>query len=114
MLTAKWKVEVLITGSQFRAARGLLNMSVVELAEATGLAVNTIRRAEGTNAVASITKTNMKAMVAALEECGIVFLMSGDDVGPGVRLKTSEPSALQRRRRDGPHESRPSEKVSND
>ena len=34
------------TGAQLRAARGLLNLSLVQLAEQTGLALNTLKRAE--------------------------------------------------------------------
>jgi transcriptional regulator with XRE-family HTH domain len=89
-----------LTGSQLRAARGLLNLSISELAERTGLAVNTIRRAEGTNDSAPITAANMKLLVATFEAAGVLFIPA-DDLGPGVRLKTAQPLPMQTRRRDG-------------
>ena len=89
----------MLTGSQLRAARGLLNLSVSELAERTGLAVNTIRRAEGTNGSAPITAANMKLLLATFDAAGVLFIPS-DSLGPGVRLKTTEPLPMQTRRRD--------------
>ena len=89
----------MLTGSQLRGARGLLNLSVSELAERTGLAVNTIRRAEGTNGPAPITLANMKLLLATFEEAGVLFIQP-DQLGPGVRLKSAEPLPMQMRRRD--------------
>ncbi len=89
-----------ITGSQFRAARGLLNLSVAELAEQTGFAVNTIRKAENTNGPAPITVTTMNALRRSLEEAGVMFIPA-DDYGPGVRLRAVEPLPDQSRRRAG-------------
>jgi transcriptional regulator with XRE-family HTH domain len=88
-----------ITGAQLRAARGLLNLSISELSERTGLAINTIRRAEGTNAAPPITAANAKLLTSAFEVAGVLFIPSGD-LGPGVRLKTSEPVPIQPRRRE--------------
>ena len=88
-----------LTGSQLRAARGLLNLSVVELAERTGLAVNTIRRAEATNGAAPITAANLALLANELEKAGILFIPP-DQLGPGVRLKSPDPKPIQARRRD--------------
>lgn len=87
-----------VTGAQLRAARGLLNMSVSELAERTGLAMNTIRRAEATNGEAPITAANGQLLVTTLEQAGVVFIPA-DDMGAGARLKEPDPPPLQRRRR---------------
>ena len=86
-----------VTGAQLRAARGLLNMSASELAERTGLALNTVRRAEATNGEAPITAANANVLLATLEQAGVMFIPA-DDLGPGVRLRDSDLSPLQRRR----------------
>lgn len=88
----------MITGSQLRAARGLLNLSVSELAERTGLAINTIRRAEGTNGEPAITAANMKLLASAFDTAGVLFIPA-DELGPGVRLRESDVTPVQPRRR---------------
>lgn len=87
-----------VTGAQLRGARGLLNMSVSDLAERTGLALNTIRRAEATNGEAPITTANAKLLVGTLEQAGVVFIHA-DEMGAGVRLRQPEAAPLKPRRR---------------
>jgi len=87
------------TGSQLRAARALLNVSVAELAEKTGLAVNTIRRAEGTNGAAPITAANMKLLLTVLGHAGVLFIPA-EALGPGVRLASPDPAKMRLRKRD--------------
>ena len=89
----------MITGSQLRAARGLLNLSVSELAEQTGLAINTIRRAEGTSGPAPITVANMNLLAATFDAAGVVFIPAGEQ-GFGVRFKSPDVIAHQPRRKD--------------
>ena len=89
-----------VTGAQLRAARGLLNMSVSDLSERTGLAVNTIRKAEKTNGPAEVTIASAKLLVATLESAGVLFI-AADTYGAGVRLRSPDQEAL-RRRRDKP------------
>jgi transcriptional regulator with XRE-family HTH domain len=90
--------EETITGAQIRAARALINMSVAELAEETGLAVNTIRRAEGTNGPAPITTANVRLLCSVFDRAGVLFLPA-DELGPGVRLaRPSAPEFRPRRR----------------
>jgi transcriptional regulator with XRE-family HTH domain len=69
-----------MTGNQLQAARALIGWSQKQLAEAAGLSVPTIKRAEG---AASITASAaaVEAIRAALEGAGVEFL--GDT---GVRL----------------------------
>lgn len=86
------------TGAQLRAARGLVNMSVLDLAERTGLAPNTIKRAEGDNGPAPVNTANAKLMVATLQAAGAIFLPAEGDMGAGVRLATPSQPALTRRR----------------
>lgn len=88
----------MITGAQIRAARGLLNLSVAELAERTGLAINTIRRAEATNEVPVMTPANMRLLVMTFEDADVIFL-TADTHGPGVRFRTPNPVPLSTKRR---------------
>lgn len=88
----------MITGGQLRAARGLLNWSVAELADRTDLAINTIRRAEATNDVPSITVKNMQLLRATFEEAGVEFIDAAEK-GPGVRFGSPDPAPRQPRRR---------------
>lgn len=89
----------MVTGAQLRAARALLNVSVAELAETTGLAVNTIRRAEGTNGQAPITAANMKLLLTMLGQAGVLFIPA-DALGPGVRLASPDTTKMRLRKRD--------------
>ncbi len=90
--------HVQLTGAQIRAARALLNMSVSELAERTGLAINTIRRAEGTNALPPITGANMNLLAKLFGECGVEFI-GADDKGVGVRFAHPEVELRPHKRR---------------
>ena len=76
----------------------MLNLSVAELAEATGLAVNTIKRAEATNDEAPITAANAAMIVDALESEGVEFLLADENSGEGVRFRARRPAFRQRRR----------------
>ncbi len=86
-----------VTGAQLRAARGLLNMSVSDLAERTGLALNTVRKAESTNAAAPVTAANARLLVTILEAAGVVFIPAGA-LGAGVQLRSPDQEPLRRRR----------------
>lgn len=88
----------MLTGAQIRAARALLDMSIADLARLAGLAVNTVRRAEGTNDIPRLTNANMKLLRSALEEAGVDFI-EADDFGPGVRFRSPKhgPSRLSER-----------------
>ena len=89
----------MVTGSQLRAARALLNLSVAELAERTKLAINTIRKAEGTNGASPVTAANLELLIRALEGAGVLFIPA-DEIGPGVRLQNPEITPLKSRRRN--------------
>jgi transcriptional regulator with XRE-family HTH domain len=79
----------LLTAGQIRAARGLLNWSQQQLAEATKLSVQTIKRMEGARGPSGSTEANVDAVRRALEGAGVIFLeaKSNKDGGAGVRLK---------------------------
>ncbi len=76
----------MITVAQMRAARGLLGWNQARLAEASGLAVSTIKRMEGSERLLRGTAENVWKVQQALEEAGVIFI-DEDDEGPGVRLR---------------------------
>jgi transcriptional regulator with XRE-family HTH domain len=78
----------LVAGSQIRAARALLGLDQTQLAEAAGVALNTVSRIEGYLDRVPARHDTVRRLQRALEEQGIEFL---DDGGPGVRLRA--PSA---------------------
>jgi ribosome-binding protein aMBF1 (putative translation factor) len=79
----------LISSGQIRAARGLIDWSQQQLAAATKLSVQTIKRMEGHRGPAGSTEANVDAVRRALENAGVIFLESKStkDGGAGVRLK---------------------------
>lgn len=89
----------IVTPAQLRAARGLLNISIVEMAKMTGLGVNTIRRAEDESSDTTITASNLRVLMTAFNDEGVVFV-DADVLGPGVRLREIAPRQKKPRRRD--------------
>jgi hypothetical protein len=75
-----------LTSAQIRAARALLRWSAVELAEASSVAANTIRRAEVADGPTTLTSANDLAIRRAFEEASVVFIEENGD-GAGVRLR---------------------------
>lgn len=75
----------MIASEQIRAARALLRLTVVDLAQASGVGVATIKRIESTDGLPSANARTLDALVKALVALGIEFVGSYDD-GPGVRL----------------------------
>ena len=75
-----------LTSEQIRAARALLRWSAVDLAGASVVAANTIRRAEVAEGPTTLTAANDLAIRRALEEAGVVFIDENGG-GPGVRLR---------------------------
>jgi ribosome-binding protein aMBF1 (putative translation factor) len=75
-----------LSSSQIRAARALLRWSAAELAQASALGANTIRRAEVADNETSLTAANELAVRHALEAAGVEFIDENGG-GPGVRLR---------------------------
>ena len=74
------------SGSQIRAARGLLGISAAELAERAGVTWKTIQRFETADGIPPNRSGTLDKVRAALEAQGIEFL--GDpETSPGVRLR---------------------------
>ncbi|WP_081497732.1 helix-turn-helix domain-containing protein [Caulobacter sp. AP07] len=78
-----------LTAGQIRAARGLLDWSQPQLAEAAKLSLPTIRRMEGPLGPGRSTVANIEAVRRAFEEAGVVFVVAGEISagGLGVRFK---------------------------
>nr|WP_206735505.1 helix-turn-helix domain-containing protein [Roseovarius sp. A46] len=74
-----------MTGNQLRAARSLLGWSQAQVANASGLSVPTVKRAEGAGTL-SASDSAKAAIRAALEGAGIEFIAENGG-GAGVRLK---------------------------
>jgi hypothetical protein len=79
-------LEGSITGTQMRAARAVLRWTTATLAEASGVGIATIKRAEVVDGPTSMTKPNIAAIRAALEAAGVEFIEQNGG-GPGVRLR---------------------------
>ncbi len=73
-----------VTSAQLRMARGALNWTVRDLAEATGLHRNTISNIE-TGRYAG-DATTIAAIEAAFRSAGVEFIEENGG-GPGVRLR---------------------------
>ena len=78
----------MLTAAQIRAGRALVDWSGAQLAEASGLSLQTIRRMEGAVGPGRSSVENVEAVRRALEGAGVVFLDADEQVGvgPGVRI----------------------------
>jgi len=72
--------------AQIRAARGLLALSQVELAEMASISVASVKRLETAAGVRGAAETLWKIQ-KALEAAGVEFIPEEGGRGPGVRLK---------------------------
>jgi hypothetical protein len=75
-----------LSAAQIRAGRALLRWSAADLAKASSLGANTIRRAEISDGETALTVANDHAVRRALESAGVEFI-DANGGGPGVRLR---------------------------
>ena len=75
-----------VIAPQVRAARAMLGMTAHELAQLTGLSLNTIRKAEIEDRIATLTTANLRAIRQALEGAGVAFVVL-PEYGVGVCLR---------------------------
>jgi transcriptional regulator with XRE-family HTH domain len=75
-----------ISSEQIKAARGLLRWEQTALAEASGLAVVTIKSIERRPGPLMVRTSSLYALVAAFDQAGVEFF-DGDNGGAGVRFK---------------------------
>ena len=76
-----------MTAGQLRAARALIGWTAQELADASGVGVATIRRAELKDGLVGTTAPNIAAIQRAFSDRGVEFT-NGDQ--PGVRMKAQQ------------------------
>ncbi|PJG52445.1 hypothetical protein CVM73_26215 [Bradyrhizobium forestalis] len=72
-----------LTGAQLRAARGMLNWSVKQLAARTGISAAVIRRLEEQNGFLRLPDETLTNLCATLSSAGIEFIFGAGK--PGVR-----------------------------
>lgn len=82
------------TGRQLRAARALVGLTAGQLADASGVSLNTIKRAEATDGPCSMMPANLGAITQALEGHGAVLFGRDEHGGEGVRLVLRPPKSL--------------------
>src|SRR5262249_40351457 len=88
-------VLAMITSSQCRAARGLLDWTQQELADRAGVGIVTVRHFEG--GLNEPRRATLEVIRRALEAAGVEFIQQNGG-GAGVRLRKR-----QRARRRGGH-----------
>jgi transcriptional regulator with XRE-family HTH domain len=77
--------ETTITPAQCKAARALLDLSRDDLADLADVGVATISDFE--RGRRQPYDRTLRDIQAALEQAGVVFLASEEDIGPGLRLR---------------------------
>jgi transcriptional regulator with XRE-family HTH domain len=80
----------MITATQLRAARALLNIDQRQLADLSGLSLPTIQRMEGSEDMIRGNVDSLMKLIAGLEKAGIELINEGatsQGSGRGVRLK---------------------------
>ena len=82
----------MITVAQLRAARGLVKWSQDRLADASGVAISTIRRMEANEGLLRGNAENVWKIQRALEDAGVAFIDENGG-GPGLRLR--DPTGLR-------------------
>lgn len=85
-----------ITGRQLAAARALLGIGEIELANKTTVSTPTLRQMEASEGVVEGTKDDVLSVISALQAAGITFIdgnYSGSG-GPGVRLMQPDGASL--------------------
>lgn len=82
-------MDQFLSGHQIAAARTLADLTQKQLAEAANISIPTLKRMEGSKGEAIALTNNVRAVRAALEAAGVVFLSDGETTsgGPGVRLR---------------------------
>lgn len=94
MVIIPFRIYLLITGPQMRAARALLGIDQKTLAKLAGLSVPTIQRMEASTGNVRGVVDSLAKVVAALELAGVELIGEGSvstAVGRGVRLKVPPP-----------------------
>ena len=79
----------MLLAKQLRAARTLIDWEQRHLANATGLAIGTIRRMEASDGPVRGNAGNVWKIQHALEEAGVIFI---DENGGGSSVRLRQPT----------------------
>lgn len=86
----------MITAAQMKAARALLGLDQIELAEISGLSLATIQRMEASEGIVRGVIDTLSKVVEALNRAGVELIAEdqpSDRGGRGVRLRNAMPLA---------------------
>lgn len=75
----------MFTAPQIRAARALVGWSQTDVANAAGLSIPTVKRAEADGGI-RVSEDAVMAIARALKKAGVDFIAENGG-GPGVRLR---------------------------
>jgi transcriptional regulator with XRE-family HTH domain len=78
----------LFSPSQIRAARALVGWSQTEVANAAGLSIPTVKRAEAEGGI-KVSEDALRAIADALKKAGVEFIAENGG-GAGVRLRKAK------------------------
>jgi len=81
----------MITGVQIRSARSALRWSVHDLADSSGVSIQSIKRFEVTDGIPPSHSSTLLKIKSALEAAGIEFIGTPTD-RPGIRVSIIERS----------------------
>jgi transcriptional regulator with XRE-family HTH domain len=79
--------KFLVTGRLIAAARVLTGISRSELADVSGIAIQTLTQIEASGSAPLQSEPDAEAVSRALENFGAIFIPEGNGMGAGVRLK---------------------------
>jgi len=77
----------MLVSEQIKAARSLLDWTAKDLANKSGISLATIQRMESPGGTDNALGKNLSSVQAVLEKGGVIFIMTDNIGGPGVRLK---------------------------
>jgi transcriptional regulator with XRE-family HTH domain len=76
----------MLTSEQVRAARAMLRIEQRDLADASGVSLETVKRIERSAGPISALAVTVEKITKALEAAGVIFVAENGE-GPGVRLR---------------------------
>ncbi|WP_040638611.1 helix-turn-helix domain-containing protein [Microvirga lotononidis] len=90
----------MITGEQLRAARAMLKMEQGELAELSGVSIETVKRLERMDGVLNAQAATLYSLQKVLEGEGVIFIPENGNL-PGLKLRRDPPPAIRTRKKRG-------------
>ena len=84
----------MLTGEQLRAARAMLKVEQGELAEMSGVSIDTIKRLERLDGLLPANTKTLDALRRALEQEGVIFIPENGGLS-GARLRRDPPPNIR-------------------